>query len=188
MVVLIILIVMTASVLRARYSSRKSLGGDGAPLPNAAEVRRMEDEMRGLKERVAVLERIATDRNHLLEQEFESCATGRRTQDDDVTLMISVTAALAAFLVGVLALLRGLERLAGAEAGAARHARCAGHRQRSIPAPGSRLPTSRSGCAPGGDRQRSGGLAHDSVIASGAKQSSRASLRRWIASSLRSSQ
>jgi hypothetical protein len=31
----------------------------------------MEDEMRGLKERVAVLERIATDRNHLLEQEFE---------------------------------------------------------------------------------------------------------------------
>jgi hypothetical protein len=71
MVVLIILIVMTASVLRARYSSRKSLGGDGAPLPNAAEVRRMEDEMRGLKERVAVLERIATDRNHLLEQEFE---------------------------------------------------------------------------------------------------------------------
>ena len=71
MVVLIVLIVMIASVLRARYSSRRTGDEDGAPVPNAAEVRRMEDEMRGLKERVAVLERIATDRNHLLEQEFD---------------------------------------------------------------------------------------------------------------------
>lgn len=71
MVVLIVLIVMAASVLRARYNSRRIKEGHDGPLPNPAEVRRMEDEMRGLKERVAVLERIATDRNHLLEQEFD---------------------------------------------------------------------------------------------------------------------
>jgi hypothetical protein len=71
MVVLIVLIVMTATVLRARYSSRRSGTPDGTPLPNAAEVQRMENEMRGLKERVAVLERIATDRNHSLEHEIE---------------------------------------------------------------------------------------------------------------------
>ena len=76
MVVLIVLIVMAATVLRARYSSHKGRNEDGAPLPNAAEVRRMEEEMRGLKERVAVLERIATDRNHLLEQEFDKLRDG----------------------------------------------------------------------------------------------------------------
>ena len=71
MVVLIVLIVMTATVLRARYSSRRSGSADGTALPNAAEVQRMEHEMRGLKERIAVLERIATDRNLGLEQEIE---------------------------------------------------------------------------------------------------------------------
>jgi hypothetical protein len=70
MVVLIVLIVMTATVLRARYG-RRGGDGDGAPLANPAEVQRMEHEMRGLKERIAVLERIATDRHHSLEQEID---------------------------------------------------------------------------------------------------------------------
>ena len=36
-----------------------------------AETERMRDEIKVLKDRIAVLERIATDRNHSLEQEFE---------------------------------------------------------------------------------------------------------------------
>jgi hypothetical protein len=69
MVVLIVLIVMAATVLRARYASRRRGGEEGGL--DALEARRMADEMRALKERVAVLERIATDRNHSLEHEIE---------------------------------------------------------------------------------------------------------------------
>ena len=71
MVVLIVLIVMIAGVLRSRYSARHRSDEDGGHTRSPAEVRRMEEEMRALKDRVAVLERIATDRNHLLEQEFD---------------------------------------------------------------------------------------------------------------------
>lgn len=68
MVVLIVLIVSIASVIRARFTRpphrRQATGSD-------AEAGRLKDEVRTLKERVAVLERIATDKNHLLESEFE---------------------------------------------------------------------------------------------------------------------
>lgn len=72
MVVLIVLITAIASVLRARFGIRRdnkgneySIRGDGA------EAARLRDEVKALKERVIVLERIATDKNHLLEQEIE---------------------------------------------------------------------------------------------------------------------
>ncbi len=69
--VIIVLTIMIASVLRAALQGRhRALERREAELPQL-EVRRMEEEMRALKDRVAVLERIATDRNHLLEQEFE---------------------------------------------------------------------------------------------------------------------
>ena len=71
MVVLIVLIVMIAGVMRARYSARHRLDDEESSGRSPAEVRRMEEDMRALKDRVAVLERIATDRNHLLEQEFD---------------------------------------------------------------------------------------------------------------------
>jgi len=71
MVVLIVLIVMIAGVMRARYTSRHRSDDEESSGRSPAEVRRMEEEMRALKDRVAVLERIATDRNHLLEQEFD---------------------------------------------------------------------------------------------------------------------
>jgi hypothetical protein len=70
MIVLIVAIVMIASVLRARYTGRAGTDGaeDGAA---KAEKLRMEEEMRALKKRIAVLERIATDRHHSLEQEID---------------------------------------------------------------------------------------------------------------------
>lgn len=60
MVVAIVFIVMVASVLRARYAAHRHR--DNLPAPDAnAQADRLREEMNALKERVAVLERIATD-------------------------------------------------------------------------------------------------------------------------------
>lgn len=74
MVVAIVLIVSIAGVLRARWGSHgkrgeRNLLGDSQPDPDAA---RLRDEVRTLKERVAVLERIATDRTNRLESDIEA--------------------------------------------------------------------------------------------------------------------
>jgi hypothetical protein len=71
MVVAIVLIVSITSLLRARLGIRKDRYGNELPIRDSAETQRMREEMKVLKERVAVLERIATDRNHLLEQEID---------------------------------------------------------------------------------------------------------------------
>jgi len=71
MVVLIVLIVSISSVIRTMVSARRDRRDGELPLQDSAETARMREEMKVLKDRVAVLERIATDRNHLLEQQFE---------------------------------------------------------------------------------------------------------------------
>ncbi len=71
MVVAIVLIVSITSLLRAKLGIRKDRHGNELPLHDSAETQRMREEMKLLKERVAVLERIATDRNLSLEQEIE---------------------------------------------------------------------------------------------------------------------
>jgi len=71
MVVAIVLIVSVTSLFRARMGIRKDRHGNELPLHDGAEAERMREEIRMLKERVAVLERIATERNHSLEQEIE---------------------------------------------------------------------------------------------------------------------
>jgi len=67
MVVLIVLIVMVAGVLRAKYSHRDRQDAL-APDP---EKQRMQEELKTLRDRVAVLERIATDNRSALEHEIE---------------------------------------------------------------------------------------------------------------------
>ncbi len=67
MVVLIVLIVTIGQVIRVKVQNR----GKHASLANDPEAGRLRDEIKTLKERVIVLERIATDKNNLLEQEFE---------------------------------------------------------------------------------------------------------------------
>jgi hypothetical protein len=67
MVVIIVAIVMFASVLKSRYSSahrRKAVEDDPEAL-------RLRDEVKTLKDRIAVLERIATDKESTLEREIE---------------------------------------------------------------------------------------------------------------------
>jgi Tfp pilus assembly protein PilO len=67
MVVLIVLIVMVAGVLRARYSHRNAR----MEAANDPETLRMKEELKALRDRVAVLERIATEKESLLEREIE---------------------------------------------------------------------------------------------------------------------
>ena len=71
MVVAIVFIVSITSLLRAKLGVRKDRHGNELPLHDNAQTERMREEMKVLKERVAVLERIATERNHSLEHEIE---------------------------------------------------------------------------------------------------------------------
>jgi uncharacterized protein YlxW (UPF0749 family) len=73
-VLAIVAIVMFASVLRARYGyiHRRKRGQDREQAQvESPEAARLKEEVRSLKERIAVLERIATDKESTLEREFE---------------------------------------------------------------------------------------------------------------------
>ncbi|MGE4409453.1 MAG: hypothetical protein AB7D33_02640 [Sphingobium sp.] len=65
MVVVIVALVVLGRIVTARY------GRSPATASSEAEVQHLRDEVRGLKERVAVLERLATDSTVALEREFE---------------------------------------------------------------------------------------------------------------------
>jgi hypothetical protein len=77
MVVAIVAIVMVAGVLRARYQAHGKDGESRNPLLPDPDTDRMRDELKALKERVAVLERIATenDRGISLDREIEKLRT-----------------------------------------------------------------------------------------------------------------
>ena len=68
MVVLIVTIVMIAQVLRARY---RALPRDGIDPAERAENLRLREEVKELKQRLHVLERITTERENSLSREIE---------------------------------------------------------------------------------------------------------------------
>ena len=71
MVAIIVVAVMIASVLRAKYGHRRrGEGGEISP-QERAESLRLREEVKELKERLHVLERIATDRENSLAREIE---------------------------------------------------------------------------------------------------------------------
>ena len=72
MVVLIVAIVMFASVMRAKfgYHSRRRQGIAADPTEKV-ETLRLKDEVQQLKERIHVLERIATDKENTLSRQIE---------------------------------------------------------------------------------------------------------------------
>jgi uncharacterized protein YlxW (UPF0749 family) len=73
MVVLIVAIVMFASVMRARYGHRRrSERGIEQGAGAAAENQRLRDEVKQLRDRLAVLERIAVEKENSLEREIEA--------------------------------------------------------------------------------------------------------------------
>jgi len=71
MVVAIIVVITIGKVLQARYTARSSDPAEGPA--ETADTMRMRDEIRSLKERVAVLERVITDHNQSmrLDEEIE---------------------------------------------------------------------------------------------------------------------
>lgn len=71
MVVAIVLIVSIAGVLRARYGVLRDKHGNERSMSDPG-ADRMRNELKALKERVAVLERIATDESAKLDREIEA--------------------------------------------------------------------------------------------------------------------
>lgn len=69
MVVLIVAIVMIASIVKSRYRSQGGAAGDTGA--ESAETRRLREEVKQLKERLAVLERITVEKESSLEREIE---------------------------------------------------------------------------------------------------------------------
>ena len=74
MVAVIVVAVMMASVLRARYgySRRRHRGGeDSLPAQERAETIRLREEVKALKDRIHVLERIAVEKEDTLSRQIE---------------------------------------------------------------------------------------------------------------------
>jgi len=73
MVVLIVAIVMFAGVMRARYGHRRrNEAGIEQGAGATAENQRLRDEVKQLRDRLAVLERIAVEKENSLEREIEA--------------------------------------------------------------------------------------------------------------------
>jgi len=73
MVAVIVVAVMVASVLRARYGYHRRGGAPvGVSPEERAETLRLRDEVKQLKERITVLERITIEKENSLAKEIES--------------------------------------------------------------------------------------------------------------------
>lgn len=74
MVVLIVLIVTVAGLIRAKLGIRRDHKGNEFPLRDArdeAETARLREEVKSLKDRLAVIERITVEKENSLEREIE---------------------------------------------------------------------------------------------------------------------
>ena len=71
MVVLIVVVVMVASVIRSIFGVRRGRDRDRLPPADDAETRRLRDEVKQLKDRLAVIERITVEKENSLEREIE---------------------------------------------------------------------------------------------------------------------
>ena len=74
MVVLIVAIVMLASIIKSKHGHPRRHRHEGFEVDSAtdqAENQRLRDEVRQLKERLAVLERITIEKENSLEREIE---------------------------------------------------------------------------------------------------------------------
>ena len=82
MVAVIVVAVMIASVLRARYQSRGHGGSEASP-EERAENLRLRDDVKYLKQRVQVLEQIVTDRGAETASQIEALREARITKQED---------------------------------------------------------------------------------------------------------
>ena len=70
MVAIIVVAVMIASVLRAKYGHSRHRGAEADPVEHAENVR-LRDEVKELKERIKVLERITVEKENSLSRQIE---------------------------------------------------------------------------------------------------------------------
>ena len=71
--IMIVLIVMIASVFRAKYRVGKDRRGNALPArADHAETRQLQEEVTRLRDRLAVLERITVEKENSLAREIES--------------------------------------------------------------------------------------------------------------------
>ena len=70
-IIAIVAIVMIASVLKARYGWNRRRRGPDGEADEAGEAARLREEVRMLKERIHVLERITTERENSLSREID---------------------------------------------------------------------------------------------------------------------
>lgn len=71
MVIMIVMIVMIASVFRAKYGHGRR-GAQGHNAVDSAETRQLRDEVKQLRERIQVLERITIEKENSLERQIEA--------------------------------------------------------------------------------------------------------------------
>jgi len=71
MVVLIVLIVTVGGLMRAKLGIRRDNKGNEYSTRDDAETQRLREEVRALKERLQVLERITVEKENSLEREIE---------------------------------------------------------------------------------------------------------------------
>lgn len=72
MVVLIVLIVTVGNIIRAKMGVRRDRRGHEHPIADDRENVQLRDEVKKLKERLAVLERITVEKENSLERQIES--------------------------------------------------------------------------------------------------------------------
>ena len=71
MVAIIVVAVMIASVLRAKYGHRRRVGSEEISPQERAETLRLREEVSELKERIKVLERITVEKENSLARQIE---------------------------------------------------------------------------------------------------------------------
>ena len=119
MVVLIVVVVMVASVIRVDLRRRPPRPRPRpASGPRRCRDRRLRDEVKQLKDRLAVIERITVEKENSLEREIERLQgpIGGQTVSDPGTLVALLAAAVVALAMLSLAAAQGLGRLARAAA------------------------------------------------------------------------
>ena len=71
MVVLIVLIVTVGNIIRAKVTGGRYRDGRSQPVGDDREHARLQGEVKALKDRIAVLERITVDKENSLERQIE---------------------------------------------------------------------------------------------------------------------
>lgn len=72
MVIMIVLIITVGNIIRAKMGIRRGRRGEELPVADERENAQLRDEVKQLKDRIAVLERITVEKENSLERQIEA--------------------------------------------------------------------------------------------------------------------